>query len=210
MKTFSPAAIAEMKSGGVVTGAVQIVSAPTPVLVWGGYGVLTIGDLVFQGLGDRGLAQVSSGALGGAAQEVTLELSGVEPAVLALLDQTAIRDAPTVIWRCIFDRAGQTMVDAKVFTRGRLDQLVSDETVGAQAILRALIEGAAKGLGRFRGRMRSDADQKLNAPTDDGLKAISHAGQKTLYWGGKVPSTVTSTTQSAVLGGGYFDSKYYS
>ncbi|ATC34112.1 hypothetical protein CA606_18230 [Caulobacter vibrioides] len=206
MKVFSTAALEALEAGGaIVTGAVQIVTAPNPVQVWGGFGVLTLGDLVFQGIGDRGLAQVSAGALGGAAQETTLTLSGLEPAVLALLDQTAIRNAPTVIWRLLFDRNGQTLLDAKVFTRGRLDQLVSDETVGGEATLSAMIEGAARGLGRFRGRMRSAADQQLNAPGDDGFKAVSYAGTKTIYWGGKIPSTVTSVTYPAVVAGGYLD-----
>ena len=209
MKLFAPAAIAEMKVGAVVTGAVMIVTAPAPVLVWGGFGVLTIGDLVFQGVGDFGLAQVSGGALGGAAQDTTLELSGVEPGVLALKDQTVVKDAPVVIWRCIFDRLGLTLLDAKAFTRGRLDQLLSDETIGETAILRAVVEGAAKGLGRFRARMRSDADHKLNAPADDFFKAVSYAGQKTLYLGGAIPSTVTSIGPGGVVGGGYFDSNQY-
>lgn len=206
MKVFSTAALAALEAGGaIVAGAVQIVSAPNPVQVWSGYGTLTLGDLVFQGIGDRGMAQVSGGALGGAAQDTTLTLSGLDPAVLALLDQASIRNAPTVIWRLLFDRNGQTLLDYKVFTRGRLDQLVSDETVGGEATLSALIEGAARGLGRFRGRMRSAADQKLNAPSDDGFKAVSYAGTKTVYWGGKIPSTVTATTYPAVVAGGFID-----
>jgi len=209
MKIFAPAAIAEMKSGAVVTGAVMVATVPDPVLVWGGFGQLTIGDLVFQGLGNYGLAQVSSGSLGGAAQEVSLELSGVDPEVLALKEQTVVRDVPVVIWRCIFDRLGHSLLDAKVFTRGRLDQLPSEETIGGDAMLRAIIEGAAKGLGRFRARMRSDADQKLNAPSDDGFKAVSYAGQKTLYWGGTIPSTATTVGNGGVAGGGYFENNQF-
>jgi hypothetical protein len=207
MKVFSPAALAALKDGAVVSGAV-LIAASTPIQVWGGFGLLTIDDLVFKGLGDRGIAQVSAGALGGAAQETTLTLSGVDPEILPLLDTSAVRNAPTIIWRLIFDRNQQTLLDAKVFTRGRLDQLVSNETVGGEATLSALIEGAAKGLGRFRGRMRSDADQKLNDPSDNGFKAVTYAGTKTTYWGGKIPATVTGTTYSAVAGGGYYE-KYY-
>ena len=206
MKVFSTAALAALEAGDVVVaGAVLIAASPAPVRVWSGYGTLTLESLAFDGIGDRGLAQVSGGALGGAAQDTSLTLSGLEPSVLALLDEVSIRNAPTVIWRLLFDRHGQTLLDAKVFTRGRLDQLVSDEVVGGQATLTALIEGAARGLGRFRGRMRSAADQKLNAPTDDGFKAVSYAGTKTAYWGGKIPAPVVSATYPAVVGGGYLD-----
>lgn len=206
MKVFSPAALAALKAGdAVVTGAVQLVTAPTPVLVWGGYGALTIAGNPFKGIGDHGLVESSSGALGGAAGDTTLTLSGVDPDIVVLKDLAGVRNAPTVLYRLIFDRHGQTLLDAKVFKRGRLDQLISNETIGGQAALTGVMEGAAKGLGRYLGRLRSDVDQKLNAPADNGFKAVSYAGTKTLYWGGKIPSTATQGAYPAVVANGRFD-----
>lgn len=173
-------------------GAVFIGCAPTPVRVWSGYGPLTIEGEVFDGIGDRGLVTASSGGLGGAAQDTTLSLSGVEPAVLALVDADALKDAPVIVWRLIFDSAGQTLLAAEVFTRGRLDRLDPKVVPGGTATLVASVEGAAKGLGRSRGRTRSDTDQRLDAPDDAGFSATSYAGQKTIYWGGKIPATVNT------------------
>jgi len=40
--------------------------------------------------------------------------------------------------------------------------------------------------------MRTDADQRLVNATDGGMRHISYAGQKMLYWGGKVPARAGS------------------
>lgn len=191
MKLYSPEAKAEMEAGtAIAVGAVLIACAPTPVRVWGGFGPLVLEGEIFQGIGDSGLVSASGGALGGAAQSVTLALSGVDPDALALFDATALRDAPTVIWRLIFSGDGHTLLAAPVFTRGRLDQLPIEETPGGTSVIRALIEGAAKGLGRMRARTRSDSDQRLDDPDDAGFSATSYAGQKSIYWGGKIPTNL--------------------
>lgn len=199
MKLISEAAQAAIEAGEAISsGAVLVGTAPTPVQVWGGYGELTFGSpaYTFQGVGDHGMIRASGGQLGGAAQGVTLELSGVEPALLALLDQAAIAQAPVIIWRLIFDVTGRTLLDHPVFTRGRLDKVVENSTVGATSVLSASVEGAAKSLGRNRARTRSDADQRLEEPDDAGFSATAYAGSKVLYLGGKVPAN------AAVNGGG--------
>lgn len=198
MKIFSPEAEAEIEAGkanGV--GAVFIACAPEPVRIWAGYGPLMIAGETFQGIGNHGLVSASGGALGGAAQDVTLTLSGVEPAVLALLDAEALRGAPIVIWRLIFNSAADALLSAPVFTRGRLDQIIIERTPGATASIQAKAEGAAKGLGRARQRMRSDSDQRQDDPTDAGFSATSYAGQKVLYWAGKIPVTANALPGAA-------------
>lgn len=193
MKVFSEEATAAIERGEALgVGAVFIGCAPTPVRVWSGYGAITIDGEVFEGIGDRGLVTASAGGLGGQAQDITLSLSGVEPATLALLDAGALKDSPVIIWRLIFDAAGQTLLSAPVYTRGRLDRLEPKFIPGGTATLQASVEGAAKGLGRSRGRTRSDTDQRLDAPDDAGFSATSFAGQKTIYWGGKIPATVNT------------------
>jgi len=193
VKVFGEAAMAAIEAGEAMgVGAVFIGCAPNPVRVWSGYGQITIDGQVFEGIGDRGLVTASGGGLGGAAQDVTLSLSGVEPANLALLDAAALKDSPVIIWRLIFDTAGQTLLAATVFTRGRLDTLNPKVVPGGTATLEARVEGAAKGLGRSRGRTRSDTDQRLDAPDDAGFSATSYAGQKTIYLGGKIPATVST------------------
>jgi hypothetical protein len=188
VKIFSPEAKAALVNGTAITsGAVAILCDP-PVRVWGGYGTIEIDGETYSGIGDAGLVSTTAGAIGGAEQNVTLELSGVEAAVLATFDAEQVRRAPTILHRLIFDGSGTQLLHAEVFTRGTLDQIPVEDVPGGTATIKALVETAARGLGRRGGRMRTDADQRLVKATDSGLSRIAYAGQKNLYWGGKPPA----------------------
>lgn len=207
MKIFSDEAQAAIERGDAITaGAVEILCDP-PIRVWGGYGTIEIDGVTFDGIGDRGLASASGSALGGAEQNVTLSLSGVESAVLATFNAALLRRALTVVRRLIFDSSGTRLLHSEVFTRGRLDQIPVEETPGGTSTISASVETAARGLGRRGGRMRTDADQRLIKPSDGGFKAIAYAGQKNLYWGGKRPATAASALSS---GGTSYSSGAYS
>lgn len=203
MKDFGDAArMAIQENRALSVGAIRIDTQPDPLRVWGGYGDLEIDGETYVGIGDNGLVSVTSAALGGAEQNITLEMSGVDPEVLALYDMTSLRRAAVICYRLVFDSSGQTLLAAPVYSRGRLDQAPKEETAGGTATVRAMVETAARGLGRGGGRMRSLADQSLVDPADDGMKSVSYAGQTTIYFGGKVPSTVaqTITPQTALTG----------
>jgi hypothetical protein len=131
---------------------------------------------------------VHGAALGSAATNVELTLSGIDPETLALLDAEEVRRAAVTLRRLIYAGDGRTLLDIEVFQRGRLDQLSAVETIGGTAALAAMIETAARGLGRRGGRMRSDADQRLIKADDGFFKHASYAGEKTLYWGGRPPA----------------------
>jgi hypothetical protein len=198
MKTLAPAALAALEAGNaLVTGAVEIACDP-PVRVWGGWHEITFDGRTFEPIGDRGLVQVTGGALGDAAQNITLTLSGIEPATLELLDAAEVSGAPAVLWRLIFDQSGIALLDFDVWARGRLDTLERDEEIGGVAAITAQLETAAKGLGRRGARIRSDADQRLIDPADGFFKNVAFAGEKQLYWGGRRPSRAGS----ALVGSG--------
>ncbi|MEG3177056.1 hypothetical protein U1872_12510 [Sphingomonas sp. RB3P16] len=204
MKLFSDDAVAAiLKGDAITTGAVEIMTEE-PIRVWGGYGVQTLDGEDFDGIGDAGLASVSGGALGGAEQNVTLELSGVEPEVVAMFDASTLRRVVAVLRRLIFDSSGHTLLHAEVFTRGTLDQVPVEETPGGASTIKAMVETAARGLGRRGGRMRTDADQRLIKADDGGFKSIAYAGQKNLYWGGKRPATASSALPGGGAAGGRF------
>lgn len=197
MKIYPPDAQAAIYKGDAVTsGAVSILCDP-PVRVWGGYGQIEIDGETFDGIGDAGLMSESGGAIGGAEQNVTLSLSGVEQEVLAMFDAASLRRAPAILYRLIFDSSGTILLHAAVFQRGVLDQVPVEETPGGTSTIKAMVETAARGLGRRGGRMRTDADQRLVKGNDGGFKAIAYAGQKNLYWGGKKPAIAQSALGAA-------------
>lgn len=197
MKTLSASALAALDDGtAIVCGAVEVLCAPA-VRAWSGWSLLTFDGRTFDPVGDRGLVQVAGGALGGSAQGITLSLSGIDAETLALLNAGSLQGASTTLWRLIFAGDGLTLLDFHVWGRGRFDQLVREEEIGGTAALSAQLETAARGLGRRGGRMRSDADQRLVKANDGFFRNVSFAGQKTLYWGGRVPANA-----GAALGGG--------
>lgn len=162
MKDFGTAAREAIAAGRAMSvGAVFIAVPGEPFAVWGGYGDLVIDGQTHTGLGDRGLVSSSSGAVGSGDQGVTLELSGIEPKVLELADTRAANRADVVVRRLIFDSSGRTLLAAPVFSRGRLDKISTKDTIGGTSTIRAMVEGAVRGLGRTGGRMRSNADQRL-------------------------------------------------
>jgi hypothetical protein len=106
MKIIAPAALAALQRGdAIVTGAVEVACDPA-VRIWGGWHDITFDGRTFEGIGDRGLVQVTGGALGDAAQNITLRLSGIEPETLALLEAAEVSGASAVLWRLIFDQTG--------------------------------------------------------------------------------------------------------
>jgi len=177
------------------------VGAGTPLRLWSGYGSLEIGGNAFDGIGGAGLAQQNGSAIGGVAQGMTLSLSGIEPDVLALLDDAdQFKGASVVVYRLIFDNSGKNLLDAHVFDRGRLDTIQTDETIGSTATISCAVESAARSLGRSGARMRSDSDQRLISSSDGYFKGVAYAGQKELYWGGKIPVSTGDTHGGVVAG----------
>lgn len=182
----------------------DVVFASEVIRVWGGYGPILIEGETYQGIGDRGLAQQTAGAIGGFAQGLTLTLSGIEPHLLSLLDADEVKGASVVLRRLIFASDGKTLLDASVFDRGRVDAIETSEVVGAGAAIILYVETAARGLGSSGARQRSDSDQRLINPSDGYFKFTAYAGEKMLYWGGRKPRTGGSALGGSSSGSGFF------
>lgn len=198
MKTLAPLAKAAIENGeAIVAAAVEILAKDEPIRVWSGLGYLPLEGETYLPLGDRELGIATGASLGGVAQSTSLVLSGIEPALLELLDAASVKSAPVRVMTLIFDGSGTQLLDHYVHRRGRVDRVPVRETSGGTATITVEVEGPGRGLGRRTGRLRSDADQRLIEPTDGGMRQISFAGEKTLYWGGRKPSRARDA-----LGGG--------
>lgn len=201
MKSFSTAVKTALQNGDAIVSAAVAIYCTPPIFLWSGEGSQQLagdtGTETYEGIGSRAFMIGSSGVLGGAAQNVTIVLSGVEAAAMDVLDTTGLKGAPCVVRRLIFDSSGRTLLGAYVFSRGRVDEINTPEQVGGEAQIQLTIEGAARGLGRRGSRLRSDADQRLLNSSDNFFRNVSFAAEKTLYWGGKRPAVAGNA-----LGGG--------
>ncbi len=202
MKSIATAAMDAIEDGTAnIGGAVEILAKDEPIRVWSGHGVLTLEGEDYLPLGDREVGIATGAALGGVAQNLTLSMSGLEPALLELLDAASVKNAPVRVITLIFDGSGTQLLDHFVHRRGRVDRVPVRETSGGTATISVEVEGPGRGLGRRTGRMRSDADQRLIDANDGAMRQVSFAAEKTLYWGGRRPSRAGS----AFGGGGNRD-----
>lgn len=194
MKNYSAATLAALESGEAITVGALAVYCDPPVFVWGGPYSITIDGDVYLGLDDRGIGQVTGGAIGGDEQAVTISLSGIDSDALLLFESEELKQAPGKLYRLVFDGAGKTLLDCRVIKRGRVDDVVIEDVQGGTAALQVSIESAARGLGRSGKRMRTDADQRLIDADDGFFKHVTYAGTKTIYFGGKPTSAKASVS----------------
>jgi hypothetical protein len=207
MKTYSTAAQAALAAGAVLSvGAVKI-ATDDPFRVWGGHGDLLLDDgdgpETYVGIGHAGLVSQTGSQLGGTEDSLSLTLSGVDPNIVGMIDAADPRGASVVVWRLLFDVSGQTLLEATVFDRGRVDKITSTDVPGGTATIVCQVETAARGLGRSTGRTTSDADQRMINPADASLSRVTQAGDLSLAWGGKPPARAGSALPGVGgIGGG--------
>lgn len=194
MRLYSPETLDALERGDIREAGAVFVDADSGFRAWTGFGQIEIEGETFHGAGSRGSIRVDAGALGGAEQGAQLSLSGVEPDKLELFRLQSARNAPAVIWELLFDRSGRVLLDARPALRGRVDELILEDVIGGLSMIRAMIEGAARALGKASGRMRTDADQRLIQSTDGGFAGVSWAGEVMLGWAGKMPARIAGVT----------------
>ena len=189
MRTLAPEALAAIVAGEArIGGAVEILASDEPIRIWSGHGDLPLDGETYHGISHRDLGIAGGASLGGIAQNLTLTLSGIEPELLGLLEPDTVKSAPVRIHTLIFDSTHTQLLDSYVIRRGRIDRVIVKEESGGTASISVEVEGPGRGLGRKTGRIRADADQRLIEPNDGGLREVSFAAEKTLYWGGRRPS----------------------
>lgn len=205
MKTFTSQALAALEAGDAIEAAAVRLALPTPFRAWGGEGELTLGGETYLGVGSRGLVKTFAGSIGAGESATEIQLSGVEAEALDMVRTAPLRGAPVLIWWLIFSSSGTELLNASVFLRGQVDRKQIAETPGGASSISLFVEGAARGLGRRRARLRTDVDQRRITATDGGFGRVSFAGEKTLNWGGKppqrageaLPNTAAAVSQAA-------------
>lgn len=202
MKTLDAPTLAAVQAGQVIqAGAVRLEFGST-YRFWSGYGSLAVaGEGTFNGIGARGLIIPVESSIGAGASGLEMTLSALDPDIAASVELEDYAQKPVVVWRMIFDASGQTLLASVVFFRGRCDVIRIVETGNGEATIQMSVEGAMRDMDRRGARIRSDTDQRLlGGSTDGGMKHISVAGVRTLYWGQQGPNQSGGVVNGGVTG----------
>lgn len=191
MKIIDEDALAALEGGDIVHAAAWKFVFPDfeepgdGVVKWfSGWGEITIEGEVYTGIGEAGLVIPTASSIGGANDGLTIEFSGLDPAITALVDNYDYHQKPVTVYRLVFAPDRKTLLGAAVFMRGRIDSIGEIATVGGKAALVVQVEGPRRDMNRRGARMRSNVDQRALGG-DAAKKHVGVAARKTLSWGNK-------------------------
>lgn len=191
MKPIASDALTQLQGRApIIAGAARLSCVEATYRLWSGYGSLpgsAVGDSVdYSGIGAMALITPHASQIGGAADALTVTLSGLDPDVAAAVEEGGYHQRPITIWRVIFSPNGHTPLGYMTMLRGRIDYITQRETPSAdkgEAALDIQIEGPRRDMNRANARIASNVDQRLIDPDDGSLKHVSIAAVKTLKWG---------------------------
>lgn len=205
MKMLPEPALAQLQGRRpIVAGSMKAVfgdgGEETTYRLWSGYGTIQIDAENYKGIGARALITRGESRIGGAADSLTITLSGLDPDVAQSIENEDYHQKPIIIRRVIFAPDRRTILGSAVFKRARVDIVQVREKVGGEAAIDFAIEGPRADMNRSGGRIAADADQRvLGGQNDASMKHVSVAGVKTLNWGNKPSNLGGSSSQGMNL-----------
>lgn len=111
----------------------------------------------------------------------TLELSGIDPALLAISLNDDVQGRDAKIWLAFLDENHQIISDPVGPWLGRMDNLEGE--LGETATLQLNVENRMADWERPRIRRYTDADQQAEYPGDKGFEFVNQMQEKEIPWG---------------------------
>jgi len=192
--SFAPATADQVATGR--TAERDMVLFDFPSGLWGffsGEGTLDFEGVTYIGAGRFDLADIRQ-SMELAALKVSVTLfsrpgTPLTPDVLATIEQEQYHQRPVRMSTAFFNPDTGALLSVEVWLRGYVDRIVhTDGDDGAG--LEVQIETRTRDITKSGYRVRSDADQRLIDPTDDGLRHVATVHTETVYFG-----RVDGTTQ---------------
>jgi len=183
------ATIAAISAGHLAPAVfVDLTFTTGPVYIWSGIGTYTIGSISYQGIGGfLGFADIDDGSDVNA-KGIAITVSGIDPILLpGCLDDYQL-GLPVVVHLGFFQYgvAGfltSTLVGTPVIAwSGRLDQ--PEITIGREtATILIKCENRLIDMNVRTGRVRTNEDQQMVCPGDQGLIFVDGLQEMTAVWG---------------------------
>lgn len=156
--------------------------ASGPVRVWTGYGNIVMGGDTYVGTGDLGTVGNIEETAEVAAKGTSFQLSGIPSEMIALALADAYQGRAAKLWIAAMDDTGSIVADPYQIFSGRMDVIEIQDGADTSTISLSA-ESRLIDLNRTRERRYTDEDQKIDYPTDEGLKFISALQNRQLLWG---------------------------
>jgi hypothetical protein len=154
------------------SGFLRLTSAGHDV-VWNGYG--------WTGVGLLGSVAPIREDTSLAANGVELKLSGVDSAIISIALQEDYQGRAAKIWAAFINDAGAIIADPLLVFSGRMDHMEAAD--GSEAAITLWLENELAAWDRPRVRRYTDADQRLDYPSDRGFEFVTESASRVISWG---------------------------
>ena len=154
----------------------------TPVNLWSGYGTITYNGTGYLGIGTLGTISPVEETTDLAARGITMQLSGVPTAqiAIALTENYQGREC-SILFAAMASDGTLVSTPVTVFA-GRMDVMTINDD-GEQAIIGMNAENKLVDFRRPREVRYTDEEQKALFPSDKGLEFVNAIQEKEIYWG---------------------------
>ena len=184
MRIISAAVIAQLNSGTCrPIDMVRIDYDSGVVAAHSGVGTITYGGVDYLGVGTLGSISNISENTELSAAGVTLTLSGVDPALVAIALAEPYQGRICTISRGFLNASYQLILDPIIIFVGRLD--TQSIMLGANSQIEVVVENLTADWNRATIRRFNNQDQQTRFPGDKGLEFVTQATEKPVYWGVK-------------------------
>jgi len=216
MRSIPSNILALCQESKIHTSAAIFVNAPVLTNIWGGAGELVLqvpnANTIYKGIQADTLSPAATFEIGNASNGITMKISGADPQLVPLMLEADLRGRDCIIHRLYFTKSDAELLHIEPFFFGAVDRVLLKDNPGGSSDVEVMIEGETQSLSRVGGRIASDQDQRLIDPNDSGMSFISHAGEKTLYWGALPPARSGKVINGGVIAtgsrGGYSQNYY--
>lgn len=175
---------AQRSSGATMVVFVQLDFDVATHYLWTGVGTISWNGNDWQGVGDVGEVSAVEESSDLAAQAVTLTLSSVKPAFLAVAASEDTEGRRVRVWRGFLGDDGALVVDPVLLLDGRASG-TPQVTLGESGKIELTVENRLQDWDRANGRRYTDVDQQRVFPGDLGLLFMSRTVEAQIPWGGK-------------------------
>ena len=158
-------------------------STVTPTRLWTGYGTITYNGVGYLGIGDLGNISAIEETTDLAARGITMQLSGVPTAYVAIALSTTYQGKPcSIMFGAISPTAGTLVSSPVTVFSGRMDVMqIADD--GQSANITMTAENRLVDFRRVREVRFTDEEQQTLFSGDVGLEFVTSIQEKTIYWG---------------------------